>query len=125
MIVRGNPTAPHITPYHHLPYGISMSFLILSSAPVSNGIHSLCLIGECKFCHRLINVQVFAHAASFAPVSTSVHAHPCSHRGVRHRKTLTHVPICTCKLLSHSAGWSGSFCEDGRKGDSTKRDGKR
>lgn len=86
-------TLPHITPYHHLPNGISLSFLICPSLSVLNGLHSLSLIGECKFCHHLINVQVSAHAGSSAPVGTSVRAHPCSHRGVRRRKTHAHTYI--------------------------------
>lgn len=60
---------------------------------VLNAVHSLSLIGECEFCHHLINVQDSARSGSSAPLGTSVHAHPCSHRGVRRRKTHTHTHI--------------------------------
>lgn len=83
-------TLPHITREHYLPSGISLSSLILPRPSFLNGHHSHSLIGDCEFCHNLINVQVSAHSGSSAPVGTSVRAHPCSHRGVRRRKAHTH-----------------------------------
>lgn len=100
----------NISLWRYLPFGISLSFLILLPPPprpsVLNGHHSHSLIGECEFCHYLINVQVSARSGSSAPVGTSVHAHPCSQWRCQTQKRLTRThthtlsPICTCKLLS-------------------------
>lgn len=102
-----------LTSFHTIltsPTGDPCHFSSFPTPSVLNGLHSLSLIGECKFCHHLINVQVSARTGSSAPVGTSVHAHPCSYRGVRHRKTHTHIRshahtnthslTCTCKVLS-------------------------
>lgn len=59
------------------------------------------LIGECEFCHHLINVPVSTLSASSAPAGTSVHAHLPSHRGVS-GGAASHAPsaLRTCGLLS-------------------------
>lgn len=90
----------HLTLLHTITFPMGYPCQFSSFPSVLNGLHSLSLIGECEFCHHLINVQVSAHSGSSAPVGTSVHAHPCSHRGVRRRKLHTHSAICTCKVLS-------------------------